>query len=52
MIIHHDEYDEVQKQESKINEEVINETGTMIIKNKEIEFSKSNNWHIQLAQVK
>ena len=47
MIIHHDEYDEVQKQE-----EDINETGTMIIKNKEIEFSKSNNWHIQLAQVK
>ena len=34
------------KFEKIINEEDINETGTMIIKNKEMEFSKSNNWHI------
>jgi hypothetical protein len=46
MIIHHDEYDKDQNQESKIDEEDINETGTMIIKKKEIEFTKSNNWHI------
>ena len=54
MIIHHNENDEGIEQfdesDKTPNEEEINDTGTMIIKKKEIEFTKSNNWHMILAE--
>jgi len=49
MIIHHNNDQKELSLKDKVNDEDINETGTMIIKKKEIEFNKSNNWHFQLA---
>ena len=55
MIIHHDDLiqpSSIDNIKDKLPEDEINATGTMIIKKKEIEFSKSNNWHIILAKEK
>ena len=52
MIIHHDETQDINQdtQPNEIQEEEINDTGTMIIKKKDIEFTKSNNWHMILSE--